>query len=565
MTWKVFGVVLICAWDGPVFPLGCSWLGREDALLIYKFENYSLDPARRELRCGAELVPIEPQIFDLLQHLIGHRERVVTKDDLIAEVWQGRIVSDSTLSSSITAVRHAVGDNGEQQRLIRTFARKGLRFVGLVYEELDPEGKSISRPLSHIEGDEAVPRPHAKQILPLPDKPSIAILPFANISGDHEQEYFADGMTEDLTTALSQFRWLFVIARGSSFTFKGRGVDVKTVGLELGVRYVLEGSVRKAANRVRITGQLIDAGTGIHLWADRFDGGLEDIFDLQDRVTSSVVGAIAPKLEQAEIERAKRKPTESLDAYDYFLRGMASVRQGTRASNVEALRYFYKTIELDPDFSSAYGLAAWCYAWRQWDGFVADRLQEKAEAERLARRAAELGKDDAVGLCAAGYALVFVAHDLDEGAAFIDQALVLNPNLVTAWHSSGWTRVFLGEPELAVKQLTHAMRLSPLDPLIFRAQGGIAYAHYFAGRYDEACSWAHKAFREQPNYRPALRIEAAGHALAGRSNEARAAMRRLRHLDPELRLSNLQDLLPLRRAEDVEKFAEGLRKAGLSD
>ena len=316
-----------------------------------------------------------------------------------------------------------------------------------------------------------------------PDKPSIAVLPFENMSGDPEQEYFADGMVEEIITALSRMRWLFVIARNSSFTYKGRAVDVKQVGRELGVRYVLEGSVRKAANRVRITGQLIDASTGAHLWADRFDGGLEDIFDLQDQVTASVVGAIAPKLEQAEIERAKRKPTESLDAYDYYLRGMASFHQWTKEANNEALRLFYRAIELDPDFASAYGMAAWCYVWRKSNGWMTDRAQEIAEAARLARRAVELGKDDAVALAQGGHALAFVVGDLDGGAAFIDRALVLNPNLATAWLLSGWMRAYLGEPDVAIEHLARAMRLSPLDPILYQMQSGIAFAHFFAGRY----------------------------------------------------------------------------------
>ena len=223
--------------------------------------------------------------------------------------------------------------------------------------------------------------------LTLPEKPSIAVLPFQNMSGDPEQEYFADGMVEEIITALSRFQNLFVIARNSSFTYRGRAVDVKQVSRELGVRYVLEGSVRKSANRVRITGQLIDATTAAHLWADRFDGTLEDVFDLQDKVTVSVVSAIAPKLERVEIERAKRKPTESLDAYDYFLRGMANVHQWTRAANDEALRLFYKAMELDPAFASAYGMAAWCYIWRKLNGWVIDRAQETSEGARLARRA----------------------------------------------------------------------------------------------------------------------------------------------------------------------------------
>ena len=226
--------------------------------------------------------------------------------------------------------------------------------------------------------------------LALPDKPSIAVLPFLNLSGDPEQEYFADGVVEDIISALSRIRWLFVIARNSSFTYKGRAVDVKQVGRELGVRYVLEGSVRKAANRVRITGQLIDATTGAHLWADRFEGTLDNIFELQDQLTENVVGAIAPQLERAEIERAKRKPTDSLDAYDYYLRGMANLHRGTRDAIDEALAQFYHTLQLDPNFASAYAMAAWCYLWRKANGWMTDRPQEIAEGARLARRAVEL-------------------------------------------------------------------------------------------------------------------------------------------------------------------------------
>ena len=239
--------------------------------------------------------------------------------------------------------------------------------------------------------------------LPLPDKPSIAVLPFQNMSGDPEQEYFADGMVEDIITALSRFKALFVIARNSSFTYKGRAVDVKQVGRELGVRYVLEGSVRKAANRVRITGQLVDTATGAHLWADRFDGGLGDIFDLQDQVTESVVGAIAPAVEKAEIERAKRKPTESLDAYALYLRGLARFYQfANRQANDEALRLFNSAIELDPDFASAYGRAASCYVIAKVNGWISDTANEIAEVTRLAQRAVELGKDDAIALAAGG-------------------------------------------------------------------------------------------------------------------------------------------------------------------
>jgi TolB-like protein/class 3 adenylate cyclase len=405
----------------------------------------------------------------------------------------------------------------------------------------------------------------SKPALSLPDKPSIAVLPFENMSGDHAQDYFADGMVEDIITALSRMRWLFVVARNSSFTYKARAVDVKQVGRELGVRYVLEGSVRKAANRVRITGQLIDALTGVHLWADRFEGALEDIFDLQDQMTASVVGAIAPKLEQAEIERAKRKPTERLDAYDYYLRGMASVHLWTKEANSEALQLFSTAIEVDPEFASAYGMAAWCYAWRKWNGWMTDRVQEIAATERLVRRAAELGKDDAIALCRGGFSLGHVVGDLQGGAALIDRALVLNPNLATAWLLSGWIRGFLGEPEVAIEHLERAMRLSPLDPLNFLAQGGVAWAHFYAARYNEASSWAEKALRERPNYGSAMRMAAACYALAGRLEEAQKAMARLRQADPERRVSNLKDVISFFGSEDFARYADGLRKAGLPE
>jgi TolB-like protein/DNA-binding SARP family transcriptional activator len=410
------------------------------------------------------------------------------------------------------------------------------------------------------------PEPEHGRWPALPDRPSIAVLPFQNLSGDPEQEYFADGMVEDIITALSRMRWLFVIARASSFTYKGRTVDVKQVARELGVRYVLEGSVRKAASRVRIAGQLIDGSTGAHLWADRFEGALEDIFDLQDQVTASVVGAIAPRLEQAEIERAKRKPTESLDAYDYYLRGMASFYQTSREANSEALRLFLRAIELDPDFASAHGVAARCYVTRKASSWMTDRGQEIAETARLARRAVELGRDDAAALAGGGIALAFVVGDLDDGAAFIDQALALNPNLAVAWFFSGWARIYLGEPDLAIEHLARAMRLSPLDPLIVWMQHATAHAHFFASRYDVASSWAEMALRALPDSHSALRIAAASHALAGRLEQTQKMMARLRQLDPALRISNLRDILgPYRRPEDTARYEEGLRKAGLPE
>src|SRR5229473_5064337 len=374
--------------------------------------------------------------------------------------------------------------------------------------------KNIARPvqvfaISGAKESKTTVSPESKPALALPDKPSIAVLPFQNMSGDPEQDYFADGMAEDIITALSHFKALFVIARYSSFTYKGRAVDVKQVGRELGVRYVLEGSVRKAANRVRITGQLVDTATGGHLWADRFDGGLSDVFDLQDKVTESVVGAIAPAVEKAEIERAKRKPTESLDAYAVYLRGVAKFYQyGSRQANGEAQRLFNSAIELDPEFASAYGRAASCYAYAKGNGWISVTSNEIAEVTRLAQRAVELGKDDAIALAASGWALAYVVRDLGVAAALIDRALVLNSNLAEAWSCGGWVKNWLGEPEQAIERFARAMRLSPLDPRATEMRAGTAHAHFFLGHYHEAVSWAAMALRDNPDFQPGLRIYA---------------------------------------------------------
>ena len=407
----------------------------------------------------------------------------------------------------------------------------------------------------------------AHPVLSLPDKPSIVVLPFQNMSGDPEQEYFADGVVEEITTALSRFKTVFVIARNSSFTYKGKAVDVKQIGRELSVRYVLEGSVRKAANRVRITAQLIDAASGVHLWADRFDGAIEDIFDLQDQVTTSVVGAITPTVEQAEIGRAVLKPTESLDAYDHYMRGLASQYQWTSEATNEALRHYYKAIELDPKFALAYALATSCYSWRKMNGWVTDPAREITETKRLAERATQLGQDDALALCWSGGALVFVVGEVDEGVAIIERALRLNPNLMDAWLSSGLAKLLLGEWDMAIDHFARAMRLSPFEPSLFVMQAGTATGHFYAGRYDQAAAWAAKSIGENPKYPPVWRTAAASNALLGRQEQAQNAMARLRQLDPTLRIATLKSVIviPNLRPDLLAKMVDGLRKAGLPE
>jgi adenylate cyclase len=427
--------------------------------------------------------------------------------------------------------------------------------------------KNIARPVhvyrARLSGELSARR----AVLTLPDIPSIAVLPFQNLSGDAEQEYFADGMVEEIITALSRFRDLFVIARNSSFTYKGRPIDVKKVGQELGVRYVLEGSVRKAGNRVRIAGQLIDVSTAAHLWADRFDGGLEDIFELQDQVTSSVVGAIFPKLQQAEIERARRKPTENLDAYDYYLRGMAAYdvpgKWENRDANDDALRLFCKAIQLDPDFATAYARAAMCFMRRKSNGWMLRLEQETSQAGQLASQAARLGQDDAAALSRAGFVFARVVGNLDAGAALIDRALQLNPNLAFAWLFSGITKNLLGEPDIAITHFARATRLNPLGPYVIHAQMGTGLAHFLAGRYNQARLWAKKALEHQPDFLNALRLLAASSALDGQTEEAEKIMQRLLQLNPTLRISHLKDVYPFRRPEDLANLIEGLRKAGM--
>ncbi|MFO1068391.1 MAG: adenylate/guanylate cyclase domain-containing protein [Geminicoccaceae bacterium] len=424
--------------------------------------------------------------------------------------------------------------------------------------------KNIADPIRvyHLAPDTRLAQPASGPALP--DRPSIAVLPFQNMSGDVEQEYFADGMVEEIITALSRMRWLFVIARNSSFTYKGRAVDVKQVGRELGVRYVLEGSVRRSGNRLRVTGQLIDTATGAHIWADRFDDTLEDVFEVQDKLTESVIAAIAPRLERAAIERAHAKPTDSPDAYDHYLRGVAAVHDWTRERNADALRHFRRAVELDPGFAAAYGMAARCYSQRKVGGWTVDRAGEAAEAERLARRAAELGRDDAVALATAGMALAYVVSDVEAGDECAERAVRLNPNLAWAWLFSSWCKIYVGDHVQALDRAQRAMRLSPADPHLFDMQNAAGVATFLLGRDDEALAWAERALKAKPQIDSAG-VVAVTAALTGRATRAQEALRLMLALEPDMRLSNFAERYPLRRPGDVARWLEGLRLAGLPE
>jgi adenylate cyclase len=447
--------------------------------------------------------------------------------------------------------------------------------VELAFDDMGPQSlKNIAEPMRawrlRLNGSAASPAPakataESAPALTLPDKPSIAVLPFQNMSGDPEQEHFADGMVEDIITGLSRSKALLVIARNSSFTYKGKAVDIKQVGRELGVRYVLEGSVRKSGNRARITGQLIDAASDVHLWADRFDGLLDDIFDLQDRVTSSVIGAISPHLERAEIERAQRKPTESLQAYDYYLRALANSYRYTREANLEMLELTRAASAIDPQFALPHALAALSFTQRKAFGWSANIADEISETRRLARQAIELDRDDARVLTMAGFGLAYVVGEVEEAAVFLARAVQLDPNLVLARTWMGWTKVYLGDTDGAIEQLEVALRVNPLDPRRYTTSTAMAYAHFFAGRNDEASALATNVVRQQPNYLAAQLAMMACHAVAGRIDEARQACAAVLRIDPTQRISVPSARAPFRLPQDVEKLSQAFRIAGMPE
>jgi len=403
--------------------------------------------------------------------------------------------------------------------------------------------------------------------LALPDKPSIAVLPFQNLSGDPEQDYFADGMVEDIITALSRFKSLFVIARNSSFTYKGKAVDIKQVGRELGVRYVLEGSVRKAGGRVRIAGQLIDAATGAHLWADRFDGALDDIFDLQDKVTQLVVGAISPELDRAEIVRASRIPIGNIDAITEFYRGLPHVHWPTTPENNDAaLQHFRNAIALDPTFPPAYSTAAGCLMWRRANRWPADFASDDAELLSLADRVKELGTDDAATLSGIGFALFHNRVNFEAGIEMVDRAIRSNPNLASAYNARGWLRAWDGGSDEAIADFERSMRLSPRDPYSFTLMLGIAFGHFNAGRHAEAAIWADRSIRSFPYFIAGLATAIALYVEAGRLEDTQKAKADLLRLSPEWRIPPLgSGSLPIRSLEVYKKFREALLKAGMPE
>jgi len=427
--------------------------------------------------------------------------------------------------------------------------------------------KNISRPVRVFRAQFRASKAAAETLpaLALADKPSIAVLPFQNMTGDAEQEYFVDGMVEEITTAISKLPWLFVIARNSSFTYKGKPVDVKQVARELGVRYVLEGSVRKAGNRVRITGQLIDTTTGAHIWGDRFDGALDDIFELQDQVASSVAGVIEPKLRQSEIERASRKPTANLTAYDLYLRAVAQSYRYTDEGFAEAVGLSRQALPIDPSYAPAGALVAWCYMLQRVQGWGALSAADVAEAARLSRQALEAARADPEVMWQAAYPLFYFTGEAAMAEAVLDRALALNPNAAHAWLVRGCIHALLNRPEAAIEALERAQRLSPFDPLGHLNAWGFAIAHIAAGRFEQAIEWADRALHDQPRLVTAIRAKIVANAHLGRLDEARADLARMLALYPGLTIGTFRTSAASFNSEFVELYVTGMRLAGLPE
>jgi TolB-like protein len=520
--------------------------------MIFSFADYRIDLDRRELTCAASPVHIEPQVFDLLVYLVSNRDRVVTKDDLIGSVWGDRIVAESTLTSRIYAARKAIGDSGKDQKLIRTIPRKGLRFVGTIQTQTSEEPASAA-----VEQPEAGHQPAS----PLPERPAIAVLPFTNMSGDRQQEYFSDGISEDIISALSKLRWFFVIARNSSFLYKGKSIHLKQVAEELGVGYVLEGSVRKAGDRVRITAQLIDVTTGSHIWAERYDRDLADVFAVQDEITDAIVAAIEPQLYAAENFHAQRKPPSSMDAWDLVMRALSHFWRVTREDNMVAQALLEEAIAIDPNYGQALGVLATSRSFGGHMGWE-DAATAVPAAERAAVAAIQVDSEDPWAHNALGGVYVSMRR-IEDALAEFEVALQLNPNFSLAQGFYGLALTYCGRWQEADAAARRALRLSPRDPFSAIYHGVAAYAQFTGRNYDEAIALSREAIRERADFVGALRVITAAAGMAGYAEIAASSLQHLRRTQPNISLAWIAGQIPWNLEADRDHYMEGLRRAGL--
>src|ERR1700738_2243207 len=523
--------------------------------MIFSFGESSIDLERRELWHAETPVHVEPQVFDLLVCLVQNRDRVVSKDDLIASVWGDRIISESTLTSLINAARKAIGDSGGDQKLIRTARRKGLRFVGAVRTQASG---AVSEPATGQPLDGAREPAHPA----LPERPAIAVLPFINMSGDRQQEYFSDGISEDIITALSKLRWFFVIARNSSFMYKGKAVHLKQVAEELGVGYVLEGSVRKVGDRVRITAQLNDVTTGSHIWAERYDRNFADVFAVQDEITDAIVAAIEPQLYAAENFHARRKPPNSMDAWDLVMRALSHYWRVTRQDNVVAQALLEKAIAIDPNYGQALGVLATSHSFGAHMGWE-DMATAVPIAERAALAAIKIDSEDPWAHNALGGAYLAMRR-FDNSLAEFEVALQLNPNFSLAQGFHGLVLTYCGRWQEADAAARRALRLSPRDPFSAIYYGVAAYAQFTGRNYDEAIALSREAIRERGDFVGALRVITAAAGMAGYADIAAGTLHELRRAQPDISLSWIAHQIPWNLDVDRDHYLEGLRRAGLS-
>jgi len=520
----------------------------------YTLGPFRLDTQSELLWRGTEPVALGRRAIALLRALVERPGAVLAKDALIDTTWPGQVVEEGNLTVQIAALRRVLGEEPGGNHWIETMPRRGYRFVGpvLTKEENGATPAAAQADAALTQRGDAEQR----QINILPDKPSIAVLPFQNLSRDPEQEYFTDGMVEEIITALARIRWLFVAAASSSFTYKGQAVDVRRIGRELGVRYVLEGSVRKAGGQVRITAQLIDAATAAHLWADRFDGSLEHVFELQDQVAISVAGVIEPALEAAEISRSAERPTSDVTAYDLYLRALALAFSWGRDDLMRALALLEQAIERDPRYGLALIEAASRYTELHVNGWYEDSDAICRKGVELARRALEAAPDDPNVLHKAARALAYFGEDIDAAIALLERSLKLNPNSARAWMWGGWIRLWAGQPDLAIEHFETSWRLNPrvarANPLM-----GMGVAHFFARRFDEASATLLQSLQEKPNWVPIYRFLAACYAHMGRLDEAEAIVKRLRTLTDAV----VPSVTHWRNADHRELFLSGLYAA----
>ena len=525
----------------------------------YLFENCTLDTKRRELRRGARLVDLEPQVFDLIEFLIRARDRVASRDDLLEAVWKGRIVSESTLSSRINAARVAIGDNGTTQRLIRTLPRKGIRFVGEVQEEAPSPAVAPLRGADAPTGS-AIAFGTAGR-----NEPAIAVLAFDNMGPDEEAEYFADGMAEEIITALARCSGIAVIARNSSFSYKGRAVDVRQIGRELGVGYVLEGSVRRSNDRVRITVQLIDATTGAHLWADRFEGKLSDVFELQDRIAESAAAVIEPRLRAAESERVRRKPPQSPDAYDLWLRSIWLANEFTAEAMASAQQCISQALEIDPSYSLAMATAGFFHAQSFLHRWVENPEAAKVEGMQLALRAIDLASTDSNVQWMSGFAIWVFGLDVQRARELFRQSLQTNPNSALALTMAGWVEAVNGNPAEGRKMVERALHLDPRHPHGWLMSIGMALNEVADKRFEEAVCWADRALVQNRRSVVAMRALVVALVNTGSMGRAKSVVRDILAIEPELTIARWRMTVAVADEDLKRTYADALSKAGIPD